>query len=124
MATPARSLRAESGVTVGRDRLLGLVAQSVSAPPCQGGGRGFESRLDRTAAYPVTLRECRVVVRHPVSLVTRVDRRVLTGQSLGRLPERLNGHAWKALGEQSHTGSNPVPSAMLGRDVGLEAAIV
>ena len=113
-------------MTVGRGRLLGLVAQSVSAPPCQGGGRGFESRLDRhfTAAFPVTLRECRVVVRHPVSLVARVDRRVLTGQSLGRLPERLNGHAWKALGEQSHTGSNPVPSAMLGRDVGLEAAIV
>lgn len=107
------AMRAKSGVTVGRGRLLGLVAQSVSAPPCQGGGRGFESRLDRhlTAAFPVTLRECRVVVRHPVSLVARVDRRVLAGQSLGRLPERPNGPAWKAVRGNSHRGSNPLSSA-------------
>ncbi len=38
-------------ITVSLKGLDGLVAQLVRAPPCHGGGHGFESRLGRRFLY-------------------------------------------------------------------------
>ena len=82
--------------------LNGPVAQLVRAPPCHGGGHGFESRLGRSYGILAQLGEHlpykqRVIGSSPI------------GSILGWIPEWPKGADCKSV-SNAFEGSNPSPS--------------